>query len=256
MRKKFINFIVATIAVLIVAVWSNVTARSHKMAAALDFEEFNLDGNFFSESTGRIYLEPEFLDGDLLRLAVTAEGIVSPVIGTAFHLNYDPENIAFLRYDPGEFLEKGGDPFYLVKDDQKNHKIIFGETLRRDDRFPIGEGIVSEFYFQILNWDKFAFNFEKGVVSTLDSVRQDLDTVNFEDLFLDKNSDKRLEGSFEDAAYETDFAGISLEAHGFNLSGNYVILFLVIAAIGTALFLVILIKKQGKKRQVQSVNFK
>lgn len=253
------------------------------MAAAPDFDEWEnetfeaehssssssgvgglsgLDGDFFNESAGRIYLEPEFLDGDLLKLAVTAEGIVSPVIGTAFHLNYDPENIAFLRYDPGEFLEKGGDPFYLVKDDQKNHKIIFGETLRRDDRFPIGEGVVSEFYFQILNWDKFAFKFEKGIVSTLDSVRQDIDTITFENLFLDKNSDKRLDGEFEtdsengDSGVDGAFGGVSLKADGFNLGGNYIILFLVVAAIGSALFLVFLIKKQEKKRQVQSVNFK
>lgn len=235
--------------------WENATSEAENSSSSLD-------GNFFNESAGRIHLEPEFLDGDLLKLAVTAEGIVSPIIGTAFHLNYDPDNIAFLRYDPGEFLEKGGDPFYLVKDDQKNHKIIFGETLRRDDRFPIGEGKVVEFYFQILNWDKFAFKFEKGVVSTLDSVRQDIDTITFEDLFLDKNSDKRLDGEFEtgsengDSGADGAFGGARLGTNSFNLGGNYMILFLVVAAIGSVLFLGFLIKKQEKKRQAQSVNFK
>lgn len=225
--------------------WENETSEAENFSSGLD-------GNFFSESAGRIYLKPQFLDGDLLKLEVTAEDIFNPIIGTAFHLNYDPENIAFLRYDPGEFLEKGGDPFYLVKDDRKNHKIIFGETLRRDDRFPIGEGVVADFYFQILSWDKFAFKFEKGIVSTLDSVRQDIDTINFEDLFLDKDFDGRLEGTF-DTSDENNYGGSGL---GGVLSGNYMILFLVMAAVGTALFLGFLIKKQEKKRQVQSVNFK
>lgn len=213
-------------------------------------DDWGLD--FFSETSGRIYTDPEFLDGDLLKLSVIAEDVESPVVGVAFHLNYDKENVTFLRYDPGEFLERGGDPFYLVKDDKENSKIIFGETLRRDDSFPVGGEKITDFYFQILNWDKFAFTFDRAVVSTIDSTRQDLDKVNFEDLLLDKNSDDRLSGSFD----ENDDFSVNLGAKNFNFQNNNMVLILIVTAICVAVFLIYFIKKQEKKRHTQYVNFK
>jgi len=148
-----------------------------------------------SEYFGRIYLEGEFLNHDILEVAVLCEELETPVLGMAFHLTYDSNELSFLRYDPGGFLERGGDPFYLVmasKDGAgfETGELVFGETLRRGDQYPVGGGEVVEIYFQELSGDvrdgvgSFEFGFENGVVSTLDTVRQDIDGVRFEDLEL------------------------------------------------------------------------
>jgi hypothetical protein len=140
------------------------------------------------EANGRVFLEAEALNHDILRVEAKVTGLQIPVLGLAFHLEYDEEVLSFLRYDPGEFLERGGDPFYLVMNRDEG-RLIFGETLRRNDSFPIGEGVVAIFYFQELDKnarkdgrDGYVFHFANGVVSTLDTVRQDIDHVEFVDL--------------------------------------------------------------------------
>ena len=81
---------------------------------------------------GEIALESEFLDGDLLKISAVAGDMMQPVLGIAFNLNFDGENLDFLKYEPGEFLERGGDPFYLVKDEENKTKIrlscLWGRT--------------------------------------------------------------------------------------------------------------------------------
>ncbi len=139
-----------------------------------------------SEIAGTVEMHGSFMDGDLLKVAVNAKDLVSPILGISFHLKFDPEKLSLLRYEPGNFLERGGDPFYLVQ--VVESEIIFGETLRRDDSFPFGEGDVVHFYFQILKGDEFKFEFENGVVSTLDTVRQDLGNVQWQNLDLNKKS--------------------------------------------------------------------
>ena len=134
------------------------------------------------DSNGKVYMQGEFLDGDILKISVWAENISSPTLGIAFHLKYEGDNLGFLKYLPGEFLEKGGDPFYLVKNDEIKSRVIFGETLRRDTSFPVGSGKITDFYFQIINEEQFSFKFDNAVVSTLETIRQDLDNV----LFLKK----------------------------------------------------------------------
>lgn len=153
------------------------------------FAETNIDNPEISSET--IYMQGEFLDGDLLRISIFSKDMTQPVLGIAFNLIYDAENISFLKYEPGEFLERGGDPFYLVRDNDFG-KIIFGETLRRDDTFPIGSGMIVNFYFQILNETEFNFEFKKGVVSTLDTVRQDLDQILWENLSLNRKDESFL----------------------------------------------------------------
>ena len=129
---------------------------------------------------GKVYMEAQSLDGDILQLSIKSEDMITPVLGIAFHLLYDKETLYFLKYEPGNFLERGGDPFYLVKNNQD--KIIYGETLRRDDSFPVGEGVIAKFYFQILEDGVYKFLFENGVVSTLDTTRQDIDRIAWENL--------------------------------------------------------------------------
>lgn len=194
------------------------------------------------EYYGTVLLDGEFLDGDIVKVSVYAEEIEYPVLGIAFNLKYDPENVAFLKYEPGEFLEAGGDPFYLVKDDSFGD-ITFGETLRKDDDFPLGSGKIADVYFQILTETELAFGFEKGVVSTLDSVRQDIDQILWEDLRLNRGDESYSVSPIISSQSESNIK-------------KYIPIALVIIAFGSAFLVVRLLKLKQKKRHEVSVNFK
>ncbi len=198
------------------------------------------------ESQGSIKMTGEFLDGDILKINVIANGMQSPILGIAFHLEYEAEKLAFLKYSPGEFLERGGDPFYLVKNDEVKQKIIFGETLRRDDNFPVGDGNVSEFYFQIMSDEVFEFKFENSVVSTLDTVRQDLDKITFENLMLDKNNLSEA-GIYAD---KNDLSqNVGSDTFGLSLSfESLFLIFFTLALIASFVIIFFIKKKQGKFR--------
>lgn len=160
--------------------------------AAEWFEDGENSGAVVTEesgSNGKISLSGNFLDHDILQADVMASGLTAPVLGIAFHLKFDNEKLAFLRYEPGDFLERGGDPFYLVQ--ALDGEIIFGETLRRDNKFPVGEGAVVRVYFQRIDDEgpEYALDFGNGVVSTLDTVRQDLTDIKFENAVLKEASD-------------------------------------------------------------------
>jgi len=153
-----------------------------------------LIGTAYAEegSNGKVYMQGEFLNGDILKISVWSENISSPTLGIAFHLKYDGDKLSFLKYLPGEFLERGGDPFYLVENNKTKNKLIFGETLRRENSFPVGSGKITDFYFQIINEDQFSFNFDNAVVSTLETIRQDLNDVFFEDFEINRNDQKPI----------------------------------------------------------------
>lgn len=187
---------------------------------AEDFENFwdeevlveENDENFEMEEEvldymGIVKMESEFLDGDILKISVLAEEMQTPVLGLAFNLKFNKENVAFLKYQPGNFLERGGDPFYLVTNNDENGKIVFGETLRRKDDFPIGTGRVADFYFQIREENGLKFTFENGVVSTLDTVRQDIEKIIWEDLSIDKNGDSTID------IMTTNVSALGMEKH-------------------------------------------
>lgn len=160
-------------------------------------------------SAGRVFMEGVFLDHDILKISVNISEIQTPVLGIAFHLEYEPELLSFLRYDPGSFLEEGGDPFYLVQNE--TDKLIFGETLRRNDGFPVGEGVIAVFYFQQMDTENpvYKFIFHNGVVSTLDTIRQDIDHIEFEDLELDETVMAEIEDQLVEAGsvYSANVAG-------------------------------------------------
>lgn len=181
-----------------------------------------------SEQMGVVKMEADFLDDDILKITVLAQDMLSPVLGAAFHLDFPFEDLAFLRYEPGEFLENGGDPFYLVKAD--GSEIVFGESLRRDDDFPLGSGILVNFYFQILETKGYSFEFQKAVVSSLDSVRQDLDNIVFEDLFVEKT--------------EEVLALPSKDIRLFDSTKWSRIFGLVMGSLGTAVFFIFMMKKR------------
>lgn len=217
-----------------------------------DAEESTADENekiFGGEIIGTVSMSHEFLDGDILKISVHASDMVMPILGLAFHLNYDGEKIKFLKYEPGEFLERGGDPFYLVQNDERKNEIIFGETLRRNDNFPLGEGPVADFYFQISKKDAMNFEFKNGVVSTLDVVRQDIDEIVWENLRLDKNGRKitlDAEKNFDNSGLN-DGIEVNTAADGLKLPENFMIISImgiIIAGLGVW----ILVDRKKRKR--------
>jgi len=156
-------------------------------------------------------------------------------------LSYDPEVLGFLRYDPGSFLERGGDPFYLVSamagpGGEEIGKIVFGETLRRGDQYPVGDGLIAGFYFQELSSDvrdgtgSFKFEFENGVVSTLDTVRQDIDGVLFERLELEYLEVSVLSGSEGGSGFDPSY--LSANAGGSFEVGGWIVWVVIACGIG------------------------
>lgn len=192
---------------------------------------------------GTIYFSGEFLDGDILKLSVLSKDLVVPTLGVAFHLLYEGEKVSFLRYEPGDFLELGGNPFYLVKNDLQNSEIVFGETLRKDDDFPLNGGVIAEFYFQITSSDVFDFKFKNGIVSSLNTVRQDVDKIIFEDIVLDKN-EPNLGLTETNSPEPTNQSFIEKYLNSSFLS-TFV---LIILATFSSLFLIKLIKKISKNK--------
>lgn len=195
-----------------------------------------------SDSKGIIDMQAEPLDHDILKISVMSIDMSTPVLGMAFHLNYDGEKIKFLKYEPGDFLEQGGDPFYLVQNEAKKNEIIFGETLRRDDKFPTGRGKIADFYFQIVKREPLNFNFKQGAVSTLDTVRQDIDKIVWNDLSLDKNGKKIT----DEILFETLDDGQKIEVDSVNSPANFEII-LVMSAVIIGLIIWILVERKRKK---------
>jgi hypothetical protein len=203
-----------------------------------------------SDSKGIVDMQAEPLDHDILKISVMSIDMSTPVLGLAFHLNYDVDKIKFLKYEPGDFLEQGGDPFYLVQNDEKKNEIIFGETLRRDDKFPTGGGKVADFYFQIEKRESINFNFKQGAVSTLDTVRQDIDKIAWNNLSLDKNGKK-----ITDEILSLDLNdNQKIEVDNFNLPSNFGIIFVMgIVIIGLGIWIFVNNKKRKFHRSVTSI---
>ncbi|MFA6918377.1 MAG: hypothetical protein WC285_06175 [Candidatus Gracilibacteria bacterium] len=187
---------------------------------------------------GTMYMEGKRLDSDLFQLSISAKEMTTPVLGIAFHVSYDGQKLAFLKYDPGEFLERGGDPFYLVKNDETAMEIILGETLRKDDSFPVGDGSVVTLYFQVLDGEQFDFKFKNGVVSTLDTVRQDIDKISWEDFSFGGSDESVVADGLGNASV--------LNSGGFSFSSIWVIITMIIASIPASYGIILLIKKYSK----------
>lgn len=217
--KIFLYFIGGMFALTIFSLFYLQVSFAEAFEDAEDFENFWDEEVLVEENDdfeveeevldymGIVKMESEFLDGDILKVSVLAEEMQTPVLGLAFNLIFKKENAAFLKYQPGNFLERGGDPFYLVTNNDEDGKIVFGETLRRKDDFPIGTGRVADFYFQVIERKGLEFNFENGVVSTLDTVRQDIEKIIWEDLSIDKKGKRTLD------IVTTNVSALGVEKH-------------------------------------------
>ena len=153
----------------------------------------------------KIFIKHKFLYGNILKISINSEDFTQEVLGISFDLNYSKDNLNFLRYSSGNFLEKGGEPIYLVENIPDENKIIFGQTLKRTDDFPNGGGKIVDFYFQIINKEKFNFKFKHGVVSTFDINRQDLENVIFENIQINKLTNESKNNFEQNNIKEIDF---------------------------------------------------
>lgn len=187
------------------------------------------------EISGKVYMQGVALDDDLLKISVLIADMQQPVLGAAFNLKYENDKVNFLKYVPGEFLERGGDPFYMVKNDTSKSEIVFGETLKKEDNFPLGEGEIVDFYFQVLKDSELNFEFSNGTISTLDEVRQDLEKIIWEN-FSTGNGGQRIE-------VEGLNENVKLNSTNWDFQGKWSVLILVISSILVAMFLIIWIKK-------------
>jgi len=249
---------------LVLVVWGSVSCVG--FAEELEwFEEVGVGvdgGEEFGDGFGEtvvegplVFLDGEFLNHDIFKVSVRVERALVPLLGAAFHLKYDPDELAFLRYDPGEFFEMGGDPFYLVMDSGKG-RIVFGETLRRGDSFPVGEGVFVSIYFQEFGDGVYDFEFEKGVLSTLDEIRQDLDSVAFVGGSFDRNAvvnDKLGENGEEyldgrDEGESSRGNPFSASVMG-NFGGNNVFLIVIGAGVAAGFSVYYFVKYFWKRRQ-------
>lgn len=172
---------------------------------------------FSGKTQGVVDMEAEPLDHDILKISLMSIDMAKPVLGLAFHLDYEDKKVKFLKYVPGDFLEKGGNPFYLVQNDEKKKEIIFGETLRRGNKFPSGDGKVADLYFQISKKEPMNFHFKQGAVSTMDTLRQDIDKIVWNDLSLDNNGHKITDDILSGQISNTKNG----ETNSMNLSANF-----------------------------------
>lgn len=202
-----------------------------KIVASAEAEEWS---DFLEEPLGKVQMQGTFIENDLLKIEVQAKEISRPVLGTAFHLLYPSENLKFLKYEPGDFLERGGNPIYLVTN--KGSEIIFGQTLKREDSFPVGDGVLANFYFEITGKKEFLFEFKSGTVSTLETVRQDLDMVKWINLFMDEekqtliSQDDQLD--FLNESKDNVLGGSGKEDSNRNLFAFLGLLLAVVAGLG------------------------
>lgn len=138
-------------------------------------------------------MEKTILEANVVKISVKAEEMNTPILGFSFKINV-PEGYKFIKHQAGNFLEKGGNPIYLVEN--SGSEVIFGETLLDKGSLPKGSGEVASFYFQGDGVDS-DFVFRDGIVSTFDSEREDLSGVEWLGVKSEQLEEENLESSSE-----------------------------------------------------------
>ena len=193
---------------------------------------------------GKVTIDGLKIDDKILEVAINADNISSPVIGTAFYLNI-PDNLTFLSYLEGNFLERGGDPIYLVK--EKDGKIIFGASLKKGDNYPLNSGTIVKFRFEINKGEIFNFHFQNSQVSLVDTIAQEMDKVEFVNSVIDLTNQNQEIG--EISKYKG--AGTSDKSTFKFMRYWYVSLILPVM-----IYLIYMLKKPSMKSHGRYVNFK
>jgi hypothetical protein len=114
----------------------------------------------FSNQNNSIMFKETKIDNDQVEVKVLANNLKDEILGAAFNIEYDNENLSYNNFSPGEFFEQGGEPIYLCSPKKnKPGLIVCGITLKRGDKLQKGSGTLISLYFKIKsnNWDDFMF---------------------------------------------------------------------------------------------------
>lgn len=88
-----------------------------------------------------------------------------PILGAAFHLNYDPEYLQYLGYQEGDFFEQT--PIHLVKAEEGT--IYVGVSLHKNQLLQAGKGTLLKITFKPLQDGKTQLAFTDTTLSTLEN---------------------------------------------------------------------------------------
>jgi hypothetical protein len=149
----------------------------------------------FIQSAGAIFLQYENTsniekislseNSSFQTVSIVAEDLKVPFFGTAFHINYNPQNYIYDHFTLGDFFSSDDDPLVLVN--QKDSKIIVGISLKRGQLLTKSEGTLLKLYFKndspsaLLNPNN-DFSFSNAIFSTFDKQkgeRQDIQNITF-----------------------------------------------------------------------------
>lgn len=110
-------------------------------------------------------------------LTVTMNNVSAPFFGTAFHLHYNPQQLAFDHYTLGNYFV-ANNPITLIND--KKSTIVAGLSLKRGETIDENEGALLHIYFnkeRNYKQNPTAY-FSNTVFSTFTDKRKDI-PVNF-----------------------------------------------------------------------------
>lgn len=167
----------------------------------------------FMQSAGAIFLKHvqyekiyEPANPDFYIVSVTAEDLKIPFFGTAFHINYNPQDYTFDHFTLGDYFETQDDPMVLVNSNVGSQnletglstgKIIVGISLKRGQLLTKPEGTLLKLYFKDVSkknlFNNFRaypeeqkpsneFSFSNAVFSTFDNIngeRKDVENITF-----------------------------------------------------------------------------
>lgn len=192
MKKLLILLVIVMLLMILANQFFSKSTISEKITdarvgSANAFTEYQ---NRKAENNGRVKIVTGDMGNGTMKVSVQTEDMQIPVLGFSFIFDYPDDALRFIKYERGDFLERGGEPFYMVeesnkvngKNDRGNGEIVFGSTLKRGDTFPIGDGNIVDFYFKIsdpiFDTAGLNFKFKNPIASTLlNATRQDINKI-------------------------------------------------------------------------------
>lgn len=128
----------------------------------------------------KVYLTVLPHEQNLIEVQIFGKDILSPILGLAFDLNFDNQLLAYAKYQPGSFLETGGQPIYLISQaTDQSGRLIVGLSLKRGDSLPKGSGQFMSIFFKILKSGQSSMQFSNVSLASLDIQKKNLDNVSW-----------------------------------------------------------------------------
>lgn len=121
-----------------------------------------------------------FKHPETIEVKVWAKNINQPILGIAFDLQFDQNIASYEKYSPGNFLEQGGTPIYLISPTKNNPgTLVVGISLRRGDSLPQGSGQLISFFFKPKKSGQSALSFHNVSLASLDIKKRTIEDVNW-----------------------------------------------------------------------------